>query len=346
MIKSKDLVINENGENIEHNFFYMEKEIKSGKDMGKLRTSHSVVNIVVPRHLWGPIQSIRTQYIKNARCGPHISFLDPFISKQYYPKAAELLRNALSSFTPFTIYLEELSYFVHARSYSVYLIPRTEPPGAIQALLDICLTVFPQCTDLLEKSPNEQFQPHITVAQFTAETDAMEFIKIQNKNWRRISFIVQELYFLSRAGDYPFSVENVVPLGSDYASIVPKPFFGLGSVSDTSRLKRTAFCANISDLRKLHGDYKTETILNPDGTTRFHIFEVSNLDSFTQLLSLHPGCFVPLELTVYPTVTDDCCSYNFVKNHLDDPEIWWNSLNNLDFSPLETEPSENIITIV
>lgn len=53
---------------------------KSGKDMKKNVNSTTVINLIPPRELWDAIQSIRTLYIDNARCGPHISFVDPFVT--------------------------------------------------------------------------------------------------------------------------------------------------------------------------------------------------------------------------------------------------------------------------
>jgi len=41
--------------------------------------SECVVNIILPRDKWGLLQQIRTLYIPNARCGPHFSFIDPFV---------------------------------------------------------------------------------------------------------------------------------------------------------------------------------------------------------------------------------------------------------------------------
>lgn len=45
--------------------------VTNGAAMTKCENSESVINIVLPREVWEPIQQVRTQHVKDARCGEH-----------------------------------------------------------------------------------------------------------------------------------------------------------------------------------------------------------------------------------------------------------------------------------
>jgi hypothetical protein len=74
-----------------------------GRQLRKNPNSTSVINLVPPREVWPEIQSIRTVTTAEARCGPHLSFFDPFIVPEHLPQAATLLEKALQNIQPFTI---------------------------------------------------------------------------------------------------------------------------------------------------------------------------------------------------------------------------------------------------
>lgn len=136
-----------------------------GSHMKKCPTSNSVINIIPPRELWDSIQNIRTIFIAEARCGPHISFIDPFVLPEHFPEAAELLRSALSHLEPFTMKMNKLNYFVHKSSATLYLDPEFEPVDALQNLLQTIVRIFPQCDDTIKKSKTGIFIPHISIAK-------------------------------------------------------------------------------------------------------------------------------------------------------------------------------------
>ena len=71
-----------------------------GASLAKCPTSHCVINIVPPRDLW---DAFRPLYVADCRCGPHITFTDPFVEVEFYPQAASLLEEALKDFPPFQI---------------------------------------------------------------------------------------------------------------------------------------------------------------------------------------------------------------------------------------------------
>jgi hypothetical protein len=75
----------------------------SGKTLRKNPNSSSVINLVPPREIWPQMQSIRTTNTVEAKCGPHISFIDPFIVPEQLEQAATLLEKALQNIEPFTI---------------------------------------------------------------------------------------------------------------------------------------------------------------------------------------------------------------------------------------------------
>lgn len=55
-----------------------------------------VVNLVPPRELWPQSQGIRNQHLPNQRCGPHFSFVEPFITEEQFPRVVELLTPVLA----------------------------------------------------------------------------------------------------------------------------------------------------------------------------------------------------------------------------------------------------------
>lgn len=95
-------------------------------------------DLMVSREAWDAIQTIRTNFVFDARCGPHISFIDPFVLENYYEDAAGLLKEALAQFEPFTIRLANFNYFEHSpKSATLWLQPECQPPDALKRLMAI-----------------------------------------------------------------------------------------------------------------------------------------------------------------------------------------------------------------
>jgi len=312
--------------------------------MTKSLTSHSVINIVPPREIWGPIQSLRTRFVPDARCGPHFSFLDPFVLQKHYPEAAKILKEELSTFTPFTVHLNNFDYFIHSRTVSLFLEPTTEPPNGFHELLERCLKVFPQCNDLVLRSKSGKYHPHMTIAKFDSEEKMKEELEKLKAIWSPVKFTVKELYFLSRIGGNPFEVQYVIPLGPN----VTAPFFGPGSfgskeyhASSECRLSRSCVVCNIpqpgvtskillSSISSKFSAYYAEILCNPDGSAReCAVIEFKDQNTAFRAINewtgqlygdeRHPSnsagyCYlIHLPNAVFPCYgTEDCCSLKAV----------------------------------
>jgi 2'-5' RNA ligase len=305
-----------------------------------------VINIIPPRDVWGPIQSLRTAFIPDARCGPHFSFLDPFVTLKHFPDAAKLLTEELSTFKPFKVYLNKLNYFIHSQTISLFLEPITEPPNAIEDLLERCLKIFPQCNDTVLRSKTGKYQPHMTIAKFTSEEQLHTEMAKLRENWNPISFEVKELYFLHRYEGNPFEVRHVIPLGPD----ITPPFFGPGSPgSPGSTESEDNYDANILQLSRtclicslppginealLKDNFAgfsirgSEILKNPDGKDRscgvieFYSKEdalkacnefTGNLSMFYRVTQVSGSYIIHLPNAVFPCYgIGDCCSLNSI----------------------------------
>lgn len=96
------------------------------------------------------------QYLPNQRCGPHFSFVEPFVTAEHYPEAAALLTEVLKDIPAFTVTFENFSQFVFKSSAMFFADPTIEPPDALRNLLDAITKVFPQCTDQIDKAPDKR----------------------------------------------------------------------------------------------------------------------------------------------------------------------------------------------
>eukprot|EP01124_Arcella_intermedia_P016084 TRINITY_DN2261_c0_g1_i1.p1 TRINITY_DN2261_c0_g1~~TRINITY_DN2261_c0_g1_i1.p1 ORF type:complete len:886 (-),score=277.32 TRINITY_DN2261_c0_g1_i1:3-2660(-) len=308
----------------------MEQLKKEGKALQKANTSNQVINIVPPRKCWDQIQSIRTLTLPNQRCGPHFSFIEPFVVLPQYERAAEILREVLRTVRPFTVTLKKLNYFSMKGSCMLYLEPEFEPKDGIFSLLSAVLSVFPHCSDQLK---NGKFVPHMSIARFKKESELLSAKTIIERSWQPVMFTVKELYLLSRVEGDPFEVKYVIPLGNDTTS----PYFGPGSpesnMSDESQLGRTVLVAglpagtNTEELKKIMYEQgfnqieAAEICLNPNGTLRdVGIVEFKNRKAANacveQFVGPQRSYVLPMYLVVYPGVVRDCCSLEATKKYL------------------------------
>uniref|UniRef100_A0A6B2L2U7 Uncharacterized protein n=1 Tax=Arcella intermedia TaxID=1963864 RepID=A0A6B2L2U7_9EUKA len=327
LIKEGILQITDNAQVLDTSFF-VKKTAQSCSEIPKLRTSHSVINLLVPRTLWNPIQYIRSRYVSNARCGPHISFIDPFIDPYYYPMAKEHLSKALEQVPPFQIHLKQISYFKHNNSsYSLYIDPISDPPEALLNLHEICLQVFPQCNDIVSKYG--KFSPHITIAQLTEEAQVIKLVESLNKEWVPLSFPLKELYFLQRNGNEPFKVQHVIPLGTAFSLNILPPFFGRDSQLPSSlnftekeiqlddKISRTlvVFKKNKRPLN-LPSEY---VLKNPNGELREIVIKeyATKLEYQAAVLAAQEGttAIVPLREMSFPGVIGDACCYDYATSY-------------------------------
>eukprot|EP01125_Pyxidicula_operculata_P005953 TRINITY_DN2078_c1_g3_i1.p1 TRINITY_DN2078_c1_g3~~TRINITY_DN2078_c1_g3_i1.p1 ORF type:complete len:805 (+),score=126.33 TRINITY_DN2078_c1_g3_i1:450-2864(+) len=329
--------------------------VTEGPLMTKSPNSQSVINIVPPRQMWGPIQAIRTLNVANARCGPHFSFLDPFVLPKHYPIAAELLKEELKTFPPFKVHLKSFSYFNHAKSYSLFIVPETTPdPNAFNKLLKRCLKVFPQCNDLVVRGGEKGFVAHMTIAKYETYDQLKTAMDNLTKVWKPITFEIKELYFLARQEGDPFEVKHVIPLGGDTRI----PYFGPLSVpgSERSSLASSALLCDIpkgfnaEQVRRIISCEAVEILKNPDGSPR-QLAVVRFSCSHSEVMELaknwkpnwsyfaiergtqppNEPYLIPLPSAVFPALgLEDCCSYDAAKKI--DLQGWMNTVSPSYFS--------------
>jgi len=216
----------------------------------------------LPREVWGLLQEVRSLYIPNARCGPHFSFIDPFVVVDSYPDAAVLLRKALKNFPPFECTLSRFNYFEHSKTGTLYLEPTFNPPDALDQLLSIILDIFPQCNDQLKKSKSNKFVPHMTIGVFKSMKTVENMKKYLESIWVPIRFNIKELYLLNRFGGDIFVVKHVVPLGLKKTV----PYFGRRSIqsnpNNESKSARTIVACGLPDVES---DEKLMEIFQNEG---------------------------------------------------------------------------------
>jgi len=294
-----------------------------GCDLEKLATSHSVINIIPPREVWDSIQSIRTNWIADARCGPHISFVDPFIAPQHFSLAAQLLRAELQNIPPFTIKLEKFNYFVFSGSCMLYLEPVTSPPDALEELLNKILKIFPHCDDQIKKSKTGKLVPHFSIARFKNKKELQQNLKILQESWKPVEWIQKEIYFLKRVEGDPFEISEIIPMGTN----ITTPYFGLHSALNQPENRESwtlVVCGipkglnteQLLEIMKTGGanPVAAEVLLNPDGKARpLAVVEFSSKDEAEKTLqnfkNPHNKVYLkPLPVMVFPGVVGSCCS--------------------------------------
>jgi len=244
--------------------------------MQKSKTSHCVINIVPPRSTWSQMQSYRNNYTKDARCGPHFSFVDPFVTVDNYPEAAKLLTEKLCDFPPFQVRLSNFGSFHFPKSSALYLEPEFDPPNALHELLKKIAEVFPQCNDQVLKSKSGVYVPHMTIGSFKSKGELERVLAGIKAEWVPITFTVQEIYLLNRVGTDPFEATSIVPLQGSFV-----PHFGPGCLDELQDFKanRTIVVMGIPTTftgKTLESEFEkqgfnvvgAEMILNPDGSVR------------------------------------------------------------------------------
>lgn len=209
----------------------------------------SAVVICPPTSTWEPIQRIRAVNDKSyTRWMPHFNLLYPFLlddgeDEGNFDRAAAKAREALRDIEPFTVSLRSFGHFAHAKSCTVWLHPSGHgaedmededsngspeasggfrnsadslPPVsdgvmATQAALE---RAFPFANDLSTISP-AGFTPHLSVGQYDDKETASEALETMNATWAPMTFEVDAVYIISRAGpDAPFEFKARVPLGA------------------------------------------------------------------------------------------------------------------------------------
>lgn len=235
-------------------------ESKNGSKLTKNNSSETVINLVPPRALWNQSQKYRNLSLPNQRCGPHLSFVEPFVIEEHYSIAHTLLVQALADVKPFTLSLHKLNSFPN--NNMLFVEPVVSPPDGLQCLVNALLQVFPQCNDQVKKAKDGIYKPHLSIARYQNKEE-LNRAKVEiMKTWQTQEWVVKEIYLLFRKGGDPFFVKYVVPLGGDTTA----PHFGPGSLgsfpNDESQIGRSIV---ICKLPEQWDEEKVRQLLNESG---------------------------------------------------------------------------------
>lgn len=92
----------------------------------------SAVALIPPREAWAPIEAIRQAHDRHVeRWMPHINLLYGFLPEAAFAEARGAIAAALRDVAPFEVTLDDVRRFQHRAGATVWLHPRSEPPGAL-----------------------------------------------------------------------------------------------------------------------------------------------------------------------------------------------------------------------
>lgn len=187
-----------------------------GGTFGSLRrapkTHHSALTLLPPPQVVSEIQALRREYDTTfARWMPHINVLYGFIPQPYFAEAAVILQNALGHIQPFRIRLERFDLFEHKDSMTIYLKPDAASIARLREVYVIARGLFPNCD---EQDRHGEWNPHLTVAKipYNRELEARILVSEWNKCWAPVTWTLESLALIARAGDQAFEVHEEVVL--------------------------------------------------------------------------------------------------------------------------------------
>jgi 2'-5' RNA ligase len=193
----------------------------TSRDFSRIVSSSTAV-ICPPKSLWKPIVDLKRNHM-NPRIKrnpyPHITLLAPFVQYHRLEDAKRILHEKLQHIQPFRVDLNRLEIFYNSTSFTLYIVPETNPPNILQTVYDICAENFPQCT-------KNGFDPHIGIGYFKNKREAEACLRRYQASWSPMSFTVQEIYFNTRTSqESDFEIRTVVPLGglNPPPAITPTP---------------------------------------------------------------------------------------------------------------------------
>jgi len=170
----------------------------------------STACVVIPdEKFWDPIQKIREKNDKAfKRWMPHISLMFPFVELEDFPTAAKEFYDVLGEMEPFEVVLESIDHFVHSKEIVVFAKPKDSKN--LVHLENLIVKVYPHLSDQIREGV---FTPHSTLGQFPKK-DIGNTIKEISATWKPISYMVNEIFLISRSGvDDPFERIFSIPLG-------------------------------------------------------------------------------------------------------------------------------------
>lgn len=175
------------------------------------KTHSTALCIIPPKEQWDSIQAIRQKYDSAyERWMPHINVIYPFVEDTEFSKVIPKLEKSVGDIPPFVVYLNSFHYFYQPEEKTVHLVPDDGNNGSLFSQLYTKLKgCFKSNDEKNQRRGRTDFSPHLTVAQEKSN----EFLEIElSKNWKKISFTVQEVYVISRTDDQPFEIRAVIPL--------------------------------------------------------------------------------------------------------------------------------------
>lgn len=184
----------------------------------------SALAVIPPEAVWRPIQAIREAHDPAfPRWMPHVNLVYGFVPEGQFERAVEALAPLLRGRTSFTVRLDGLRRFDHRGSTTVWLEPKTDPPGALTALQAAIAPCFPRCDEQGSRSA-AGFTPHLTVAKLSgSEAEIAGKIEAWKRTLTPLEFTVDAVHLIARAGEAPFSIKATVGIGAPSASLARPP---------------------------------------------------------------------------------------------------------------------------
>lgn len=153
--------------------------------------------------------------------------LYPFYEASKFAACETILAPILAEMEPFELKFTGFNKFEHGKSCTVYCVPETSPPNALQKLQTALVQAFPECNDLSTRS-DEGFIPHLTVGQWKTAVYADEAITHLSETWTPTTMTVDkvktqarlcvssrlQLHMIARDDQNPFRVAKVLTIGS------------------------------------------------------------------------------------------------------------------------------------
>ena len=167
----------------------------------------STVAMIPPDEAWPAIQAARYALRDRGlwRWPPHVNLLYPFApaAASATPRLIAALAAAAARVEPFDVHLEAFEHFEHKYSATLWLDPRTEPPGALDALQSALQSAAPEYHE--QRSVHNggdargRFVPHMSVAHLSSASEAREAGERLARDWKPVSFRVDEVRVVERS---------------------------------------------------------------------------------------------------------------------------------------------------
>jgi poly(A) polymerase len=285
-------------------------------------THHSVLAVLVPKSSSELIQNIRRSHDRTFdRWPPHINIIYPFYRNIDTENVSVEVFNALSSFEPFDVSLNELCFFQD--NSVVYMKPTSDTRAKLSIIHSRLRQLF---SDLDTKGiMRDKYEPHLTVAQLEEMKS-----KTKRRDWAKnmhakliaehgaslsIRFTVDCLYWLTRKGTEPFKTKFTFPLGERFPFIRTGLYISseinwgiLGFLNDNNMLLPESglqmdLVSGFNHLIKQLND----NLARLDNCETKHVHMVYTMGSFLFGINTHDIDLAIVKLQ--PTGSDCCCPY-------------------------------------